>query len=60
MSKERFRNLYDSLLQTVELFVMFTGMTGDWEKDKNSFVKAQKELEDIINFKDVTDAEEID
>ena len=60
MSKERFRNLYDSLLQTDELFVMFTGMTGDWEKDKNSFIKAQKELEDIINFKDVTDAEEID
>ena len=60
MSKERFRNLYDSLLQTDELFVMFTGMTGDWEKDKNKFVKAQKELEDIINFKDVTDAEEID
>ena len=60
MSKERFRNLYDSLLQTDELFVMFAGMTGDLEKDKNSFVKAQKELEDIINFKDVTDAEEID
>lgn len=60
MSKERFRNLYGSLLQTDELFVMFAGMTGDWEKDKNSFVKAQKELEDIINFKDVTDAEEID
>ena len=60
MSKERFRNLYGSLLQTDELFVMFTGMTGEWEKDKNSFIKAQKELEDIINFKDVTDAEEID
>ena len=60
MSKERFRNLYDSLLQTDELFVMFAGMTGVWEKDKNSFIKAQKELEDIINFKDVTDAEEID
>ena len=59
MSKERFRNLYDSLLQTDELFVMFAGMTGEWEKDKNSFIKAQKELEDIINFKDVTDAEEI-
>ena len=40
MSKERFRNLYDSLLQTDELFVMFAGMTGDWEKDKNNFVKA--------------------
>lgn len=60
MSKERFRNLYDSLLQTDELFVMFVGMTGEWEKDKNSFIKTQKELEDIINFKDVTDAEEID
>ena len=37
MSKERFRNLYDSLLQTDELFVMFAGMTGDCEKDKNNF-----------------------
>ena len=27
---------------------------------KSNFIKAQKELEDIINFKDVTDAEEID
>ena len=60
MSKERFKNLYDSLPQTDELFVMFEGMTGYWEKDKNRFVKAQRELEDIVNFKDVTDVEEID
>ena len=60
MSKERFRNLYDSLLQTDELFIMFEGMTGDWSKDREKFIRAQKELEDIINFKDVTDAEEID
>ena len=39
---------------------MFEGMTGYWEKDKNRFVKAQRELEDIVNFKDVTDVEEID
>ena len=48
MSKERFRNLYDSLLQTDELFVMFAGMTGEWEKDKKLFVELQYQNELVM------------
>ncbi len=53
MGEERFKKLYDALLECEELYVMFNGMTGDWEKDQKRFVKAQKSMEDSINFKDV-------
>jgi hypothetical protein len=41
----RFKKLYEALLENSELYVMFDGMTGEWEEDKNEFIEAQKLLE---------------
>ena len=41
------KKLYDTLLESEELHDIFSGMTGEWEKDKVRFTKLQKEMEDI-------------
>ena len=53
----RYKQLYDCLLESKELYV---GMTGDWEKDKKEFIKQQQELEDLANLKivDIDEDEE--
>lgn len=53
MDNTRFKKLYDCLLESEDLYTMVKGMTGDWVKDKNKFIKSQTELEDIVKFKDV-------
>ena len=53
MSKDRFKKIYECLLESEELYIMFSGMSGNWEKDEKSFIKVQKELEDVVQFKDV-------
>ena len=50
-----YRNLYDCLLESDELYVMFDGMSGDWGKDSKKFIQAQKDLEEFANLKDVYD-----
>lgn len=55
MGLERFKKLYDSLLECDDLHLMFRGMTGEWEKDKNRFIKLQQEMEKELNFKDEGD-----
>ena len=42
---EQIKALYESLLESDELKMFFPKMTGDWEKDKNKFIKLQKGLE---------------
>lgn len=50
-----YENLYGCLKDSEDLFMMFEGMTGNWEKDKVRFIKAQKELEKIANITEVND-----
>lgn len=50
--EENYKHLYESLLQSEDLFEMFSSMTGVWEKDKKKFTKLQKEMEDLA--KDLT------
>ena len=41
------KKLYDSLKEADELHEIFSGMTGDWEKDKKRFAQLQTEMENI-------------
>jgi len=41
--ENKYRALYESLLESGELF---ESMTGDWEKDKRGFMKIQQDMEE--------------
>lgn len=56
---DRFKNLYEALLENGELTLVFPKFKGTWEKDSSLFIKMQKEIEENINFIDVEDAEDI-
>lgn len=49
MKEENYKQLYQCLIETEDLHRVFRGLTGDWNKDKNKFIKAQKELEQDAN-----------
>lgn len=55
-NEARFKSLYDYLLESNELN-MFKGMKGNWEKDKEKFIKEQLKLEELANIIDVNDYE---
>lgn len=40
-----YKKLYDTLLETEELYLMFPNFKGEWEKDRKNFVEYQKKLE---------------
>ena len=44
-----FKNLYDCLLDSEDLKTIYKGMTGDFEKDKEKFIRFQQDLENIAN-----------
>lgn len=44
-----FRKLYDCLLESDELYVMFKGMKGEWEIDSKKFIQSQLDLEKMVN-----------
>ena len=48
MQENMYKNLYDCLLESDELYVMFRGMKGDWEKDKKRFIEEQEKLENLV------------
>lgn len=51
--ENNYENLYNYLLKSDELCVMFDGMTGIWEKDKGMFIKVQKDMENLSILTDV-------
>lgn len=53
-----FKALYTCLLESEDLYVMYKGMTGVWESDKNNFIKNQKALEELANIIEIDDREE--
>lgn len=59
MKEMYYKKLYDALLENDELRIALPNAKGCWEEDSKSFIRAQKEMEDIINLKDVIDAEDI-
>lgn len=56
----RYQKLYETLLENDELQFFLPKFKGTWEEDSKAFIAMQREMEEIINFKDVTDAEDID
>ena len=56
----RYKQLYESLLENDELQFFLPKFKGTWEEDSKAFIKMQQEMEEIVNFKDVKDAENID
>jgi len=53
----RYRQLYDSLLESGELKMMFSGMKGNWEIDKDKFIREQEKMENILDINVHTDDE---
>jgi hypothetical protein len=51
MKDKHLKQLYESLLETDQL----KGMSGEWEEDKNKFIKFQKELEEMANIIEVNE-----
>lgn len=50
---DRFRQLYDVLLDSGDLKKLVPQMKGNWEEDKNKFVRFQRELEELANATDL-------
>lgn len=51
--EERFKNLYNWMLQKNELSDFLPKATGDWEKDKKKFISFQVEMEKLANLTDI-------
>lgn len=54
---DRFRDLYNYLLESGELLERFPKFKGEWEKDKKAFIKEQRELEELANIQNIDDEE---
>ena len=52
MDTKELRDLYDTLLDTGELYEVMPNALGIWEKDKTSFKNIQEEFDDIILHSD--------
>lgn len=48
MEDRNLEKLYNTLLENDELYIMFDGMKGEWEKDKKRFIREQQKLEEQI------------
>ena len=55
MDTKELRDLYDTLLDTGELYEVMPNALGIWEKDKTSFKNIQEEFDDILLHSDSLD-----
>ena len=55
MNTKELRDLYDTLLDTGELYEVMPNALGIWEKDKTSFKNIQNEFDDLILHSDSLD-----
>lgn len=55
-----YKNLYDILLETDELYLMFPNFKGIWEKDMNNFIEYQNKLELEVLKLEVKENEDYD
>ena len=53
MHEDRFKNLYEFMLKNKELKQLMPKATGEWEQDKDKFIKLQLDMENMANFTDV-------
>ena len=50
--QDRFEKLYNYMLENGELKKVSRDFTGYWEQDRDSFIKAQIEMEKIADIED--------
>ena len=51
--EQRYKNIYDWMLQKGELFDFMPKASGDWEQDKVKFISFQSEMEKLANLTDI-------
>jgi hypothetical protein len=51
--EQRFKNLYDWMLQKGDISSFLPKATGEWEKDKKNFILYQTNMEELANLTDV-------
>lgn len=51
--EQRYKNIYDWMLQKDELFDFMPKASGDWEQDKVKFIFFQIEMEKLANLTDI-------
>ena len=52
-TETRCKNLYLFLKKKEELQQLLPKATGDWEQDKDKFIRIQQEMENLANLTDV-------
>ena len=53
-----YKNLYDQLLKSGDLFDVFPDASGDWIEDKKQFIELQDELEYLTDTPLILDEDE--
>ena len=53
MEEQRFKSLYQWMVQKGEINDFLPKATGDWEHDKNKFIAYQMEMEKLANLTDI-------
>ncbi len=56
----RYKQIYKIMTDSEDLFHVYDGMTGNWNEDKDEFIKQHQALESISNSITTTDEEYID
>lgn len=51
--EQRYKNIYDWMLQKNELFDFMPKASGDWEQDKVKFISFQIEMEKLANLTEI-------
>lgn len=46
---QKYKKIYESLMESEDLYVLFEDMTGEWDTDKHRFIELQKELDKYIS-----------
>lgn len=49
MSQNEIKNIYDSFLESGDLFEMFPNLTGEWTADKKEFSKQYEITEHLLD-----------
>lgn len=54
-TENRYEKLYNCLLDSEELHMLYIGLKGSWKEDKSKFIKQQQALEKIVNYIEVNE-----
>jgi hypothetical protein len=55
MSKQEIKNLYNTMLNSGDLFEVYPGLSGDWKLDKDKFIEQYNLNQEFILDDDFSD-----